>query len=64
MAGDDVGVRVADSDIGLFEILVGEPGGPHEAAMRRAFRPRFHDIAAHDLSPDKVHFPVNCDATS
>jgi len=63
MAGNDIGVGVADSDERFLEILVREPGGPHETAVRRAFRPRLHDVAAHDPSPSDAFFLVNCIAT-
>ncbi|MPM69946.1 hypothetical protein SDC9_116894 [bioreactor metagenome] len=50
VAGNDVGVAVANRDERFLDILGGQSGRPHQRTMRRAFLARLHDVAAHDCT--------------
>ena len=47
VTGNNIGVGVADADERAFDLFGGNPGGAHQGAVRGAFEPLLHGIAAH-----------------
>ena len=50
VAGNNVGVGVADSDEGFPDVGTSDAGCHHQSAVRRTLQPFLHDVASHGES--------------